>query len=139
MYYGSERSMLDLWGLKIGDWVYARSTVMATSKLDPIMKKSWEFYSGGSYGANVYSKAAVTLLTLEGYLGKEMMADIMKTYFQRWKFKHPKSKDFFAVAEEVSGQDLDWFFDQFFNSPDKLDYSVGALSSLEIKRPGRDV
>ena len=134
-YYGSDSSMLDLLGIKVGDWVYARAAVMGTTRLDPIMKKSWEFYSSGSYGANVYSKAALTLLTLEGYLGEEIMAEIMKTYYQHWKFRHPKSEDFFAVAEEVSGQDLDWFFDQFFKSPDRLDYSVGATSSKEIGGP----
>jgi hypothetical protein len=39
------------------------------------------------------------------------------------------------VAEEVSGQDLGWFFDQFLHSPDKLDYAIGALRSTEIKEP----
>jgi hypothetical protein len=134
-YYGSDSSILDLFGLKIGDWVYARAAVMGTAKLDPILQKSWDFYNSGSYGANVYSRAAITLLTLEGYLGEEVMSDIMRTYYERWKFKHPKSADFFALAEERSGQDLDWFFDQFFKSPDKLDYSVGAVSSREIKDP----
>jgi hypothetical protein len=134
-YYGSDRSMVDLCGIKIGDWVYARSTVMGSAKLDPIIKNSWDFYSGGSYGANVYSRAAITLLTLERYLGEDIMADIMKTYYQRWKFKHPKSEDFFALAEEVSGQDLDWFFDQYFRSSGYLDYFVGAISSREIKSP----
>jgi hypothetical protein len=59
----------------------------------------------------------------------------MKAYFERWKFKHPKTDDFIAVAEEVSGQDLDWFFDQFLHSPDKLDYAVGSLRSREIREP----
>ncbi|MFC2157544.1 M1 family aminopeptidase, partial [Acidobacteriota bacterium] len=134
-YYGSDSSMVDFLGIKVGDWVYARAAVMGTARLDPIMTKSWDFYSSGSYGANVYSKAALTLLTLEGYLGEDVMADVMKTFYQHWKFKHPKSQDFFDVAEEVSGQDLDWFFDQFFKSPDRLDYSVGALRSLETGGP----
>ena len=134
-YYGSDSSMVDLLGIKVGDWVYARAAVMGTARLDPIMTKSWDFYSGGSYGANVYSKAALTLLTLEGYLGEDVMAEVMKTYYQHWKFRHPKSQDFFDVAKEVSGQDLDWFFDQFFKSPDRLDYSVGAVSSSEIGGP----
>ena len=32
--------------------------VMGVVRLDPIMTKSWEFFSGGSYAANVYQKAA---------------------------------------------------------------------------------
>jgi hypothetical protein len=134
-YYGHDRSMLDLGPVKISDLVMARGAVIGTSRLDPIMTKSWEFYSGGSYGANVYQKAALTLLTLEGYLGEEVMAEVMRTYFERWKFRHPRSEDFFAVAKEVSGRDLDWFFDQFFKSPDKLDYAVGTIRSVEVKEP----
>jgi hypothetical protein len=134
-YYGGDQSMFDLGQVKISDLVMARAAVMGVSRLDPIMKNSWDFYSGGSYSVNVYQKAALTLLTLEGYLGEDVMAGIMRTYFERWKFKHPRSEDFFAVAEEVSGRDLDWFFDQFFKSPDKLDYAVGSLRSVEIKRP----
>jgi hypothetical protein len=134
-YYGNEASMVDLLGIKISDRVYARMSFMGAPELDPIILKSWDFYNGGSYGANTYSRAATTLLTLEGYLGEDVMADVMRTYFQRWKFRHPRSEDFFAVAEEVSGQDLDWFFDQFFKSPDRLDYSVSTLSSIEIKKP----
>ena len=132
-YYGKDSSMVDLGAIKMSDLVNSRVSILGLSKLDPIMAKSWEFYSEGSYAANVYAKAALTLLTLEGYLGDDVMAEVMKTYFERWKFKHPKSADFFAIAEEVSGQDLDWFFDQFFKTPGQLDYSVGRIRSVEIK------
>ena len=134
-YYGRDRSMIDLGAIKVSDLVYSRASIMGLPKLDPIMTNSWEFYSGGSYGANVYAKAALTLLTLEGYLGEDVMAEVMKAYFDRWKFKHPQSEDFFAVAEEVSGQDLGWFFDQFFKTPGQLDYSVGRIRSTEIEDP----
>ncbi len=134
-YYGEDRSMVDLGGLKIGDLVYQRVPVMASSRLDPILKNSWEFYSGGSYATNTYAKAGLMLLTLENYLGEDVMADIMRTYFERWKFKHPTSEDFVAVAEEVSGRDLGWFFDQFLKSPDKLDYAIGRIRSEEVKEP----
>jgi len=61
------------------------------------------------------------------------MASIMRTYFDRWKFRHPTSEDFVAVAEEVSGQNLRWFFDQFLSSPDKLDYAVSKLESKKVE------
>lgn len=134
-YYGEKSSMVDLGPIQVSDLVFGRTRIIGLSKLDPIMTESWEFYSGGSYGANVYSKAALTLLTLEGYLGENVMAEVMKTYFDRWKFKHPRSEDFFAVAEEVSGQDLGWFFRQFFKTPGQLDYSVGRIRSVEIEGP----
>jgi hypothetical protein len=134
-YYGNDRSMIDLGWLKLSDSLMARTQVIASGRMDPIVKNSWDFYSGGNYGVNVYQKAALTLLTLENYLGEDVMARVMKTYFERWKFRHPKTDDFIAVAEEVSGKDLGWFFDQFLYSPDKLDYAIGRLRSREIKEP----
>ncbi len=134
-YYGSDRSMLNLGAVKMGDMEYSRISIIGLSKLDPIITRSWEFFSGGSYAANVYAKAALTLHTLERYLGENVMAKVMKTYFERWKFHHPGSEDFFAVAEEVSGQNLDWFFDQFFKTPGQLDYAVDNIRSIEISDP----
>lgn len=134
-YYGEDSSMLNMCGLKISDFVLQRLNVFGSGKMDPILKKSWEYYSNGSYGINSYAKAAIVLLTLEKYLGEEIMSKIMRTYFEKWKFRHPTTQDFIAVAEEVSEQDLSWFFDQFLYSPDELDYAIRKLRSVEVKKP----
>lgn len=134
-YYGKDTSMLNWGGLRISDFVLQRMNVIGSGRMDPVLKNSWEYYSGGSYGLNTYAKAGLVLLTLENYLGEEVMSKIMKTYFKKWRFKHPTSKDFVALAEEVSGHDLSWFFNQFLSSPDKLDYAVGKIKSKEVKEP----
>ncbi|MBN1271037.1 MAG: M1 family metallopeptidase [Candidatus Aminicenantes bacterium] len=134
-YYGKDTSMVDVLGIKIGDFHSQRMNIIGSGRLDPILKKSWEFYSGGSYGVNSYAKASFVLLMLENYLGEQVMGRIMKTYFERWSFRHPKTQDFIDVAEEISGLDLDWFFDQFLKSPDKLDYAVTEVTSQEVKMP----
>jgi len=119
--------------LKLSDFVMQRAQVMAIGKMDPVLKNSWEYFSRGSYGVNTYAKAGLMLLTLEKYLGQEIMSKVMRAYFEKWKFKHPTSKDFVVAAEEVSGQDLGWFFNQFLYSPDKLDYALGEIKSKEVK------
>lgn len=134
-YYGKKTSMIDWPGFKASDLDVQRLSVMASTRLDPIQKNSWEFFSSGSYSTNSYAKAGLMLLTLENYLGEEVMARVMKTYYERWKFRHPTSQDFIGTAEDVSGQDLDWFFDQFLGSPDKLDYAVDVVRSQEVKPP----
>lgn len=134
-YYGEDRSIIDLGPLKISDSVMNRAQVIASGRMDPIVTDSWEFYSKGSYGLNVYQKAAVTLLTLENYLGHDVMGNVMRAFYDRWKFRHPKTDDFIAVAEEMSGQNLGWFFDQFLRSPDKLDYAIGSIRSREVNDP----
>ena len=54
----------------------------------PIVHKAWGFEPGYGYGVNTYRRPAVALKTLEGYLGRETMARVMRTYFERWRFRH---------------------------------------------------
>ena len=105
-YYGPDRSLIDLGPVRISDLSYQRVSVIGAGRFDPILRRSWDFVSGGSYSLNVYNKACLMLLTLERYLGEETMARIMKTYFETWKFRHPTSEDFIRTAETVSGRDL---------------------------------
>ena len=96
---------------------------------DPILTPAWKFYDSFSYGVNSYPRTGLTLKTLEGFLGPDVMAQLMRTYHQRWRFGHPTSEDFFDLANEVSGQDLDWFFDQFVRGTSTLDYEVAEAKS----------
>jgi hypothetical protein len=134
-YYGEGRSMIDLGGLRIGDIIFQRLRVVGSGRDDPILQDSWRYVDGLSYGTNVYAKAALMMLTLERWLGEEVMARIMKTYYERWRFRHPTSEDFVRVAEEESGRDLGWFFGQVLRTPGQLDYAVTELSALEIDEP----
>jgi len=86
-------------------------------------------YWPGTHAQITYSKTALWLNTLERMLGWDMLQRIMSTHFARWKFKHPRPDDFFAIVNEVSGQDLTWFFDQVYRSSNEFDYGVERLTS----------
>ncbi len=101
-------------------------------KRDSMSTKSYRYGPDG-YRINSYSRPAMMLRTLENYLGWETFQKVLSTYFDRWKFHHPKPKDFFAVVNEVSGQDMNWFFDQAFYSPNVFDYGVGTVISEPVK------
>jgi hypothetical protein len=134
-YYGADRSLIDLAGVRIGEIPYQRLNVIASGRFDPIEKFSWDYVSGSSYSLNVYQKASLMMLTLERWLGEDVMSKVMKTYYERWKFRHPTAADFVRVAEDVSGKDLAWFFDQVLDSPDRLDYAVTDLRADEVNAP----
>ena len=72
------------------------------------------------------------LRTLEGYLGEQTMARVMRTFHERWRFRHPGSDDFFAVVNEVSGQDLSWYFDQVIRGTDIVDYDIGSAQTRPV-------
>ena len=57
------------------------------------------------------------------------MQEILRTYYRRWRFRHPTTRDFMAVAEQVSGTNLSWFFDQYVYGTAVVDYAVTALET----------
>ena len=107
----------------------------AGAKLDMPSTPSYRYWPT-SGGALSYDKTALWLNTLERYLGWPTLQRIMSTYFTRWKFKHPKPKDFFAVVNEVSGRDMTWFFDQVYRSSNVFDYAIDSLKSGPVEASG---
>jgi hypothetical protein len=98
----------------------------AVAKADDQSTPTWQYWPGSASGIT-YNKTALWLHTLERMVGWETLQRIMSTYFSRWAFKHPKPQDFFAVANEVSGRDLTWFFDQVHRSSNVFDYGIELL------------
>jgi len=132
--YGPVGDMINFLGLKLNGLQLHRGSYIFAADYDPTVRRVWEYYSNGSYGTNSYARPGVLLTTLQNYLGKETMQKIMRAYVERWRFKHPKTRDFIEVANDVSGQNLNWFFDQALFSNATLDYSVDRVSTREIKK-----
>ena len=102
-------------------------------KDDDLVRFGWQYLSGTSYGLNSYTRTGLNLRTLESYLGPQTMARVMRTYQQRWRYRHPALQDFNNVVNEVSGQNMDWFFQQFFYSSNQADYAVTEVKSEPIE------
>ncbi|MGB5980689.1 MAG: M1 family metallopeptidase [Nonlabens sp.] len=83
-----------------------------------------------TYSIIAYSKGSVFLAQLGYIVGDEVRDEIIKEYYNTWKFKHPDPNDFKRVAERVSGFDLEWYLRDFMMTTNKIDYSVeGAVDS----------
>jgi len=76
-----------------------------------------------------YNKTALWLHTLERRFGWPLFQKVMSTYFERWRFRHPQPDDFFAVVNEVTGQDMTWFFDEVYRGSNVFDYGVQEFTS----------
>lgn len=98
----------------------------------PIETWAWKMKGQGDYGMNSYARTEINLITLERLVGKETMAKVMRTYVDRWKFKHPRSEDFFQTVNDVTGKDYSWFFDEFFRGTGDLDYSADGLRCVPV-------
>jgi len=126
--------VVQAFGVRIGEGDMSRAGNSVDRMFDAIRTPAWG-YSPGNYGFNSYQRTDLTLLTLESLLGKEAMARVMRTYHERWRFRHPTSEDFYAVVSEVAGRDARWFFDQTVERPGVLDDEVASVRSERVPEP----
>jgi hypothetical protein len=98
------------------------------AKSDAQSTPTYQYFptTGGSIS---YNKTALWLNTMERWLGWPALQRTMSTHFARWKFRHPRPRDFFDVASEVVGKDIDWFFDQVYRSSNVFDYGIQEFKS----------
>ena len=82
-----------------------------------------------SLGMLGYQKpAAVLMLLRNSVLGEERFDEAFKEYVHRWAYKHPGPDDFFRTMENVSGEDLGWFWRSWILNNWKLDQAVTGVS-----------
>src|SRR4030042_5447603 len=84
-------------------------------------------------------RAATLPRTLEGFLGEQTWARVMRTYHMRYRYKHPVKAEFTGVVNEVAGKDMSWFFDELFDSTQAFDYGVAEVASVKVPRARRGV
>ena len=127
--FGKDKSALDLWGITGGDDGLQRDTYLSATDRDPLTRPAYEYLNYASYGDVTYGKSATVLLTLEKVIGEETLQRALRAYFLKYRFKHPTSEDFLKTVEEVSGQDLRWFYDQAVYGTQLLDYEILRANS----------
>lgn len=100
-YYGEKKSLIDILGFKIGNAEMSRIeyTGMDNLRESIVAQPGWEFKR---YTKElVYSKTGTTLQTIRRMYGQETMDVLMKTYFEKYKFSHPRANDFLSTAADV--------------------------------------
>ncbi len=107
----------------------------AVADWDVLASESWKFRGRTSYGGQVYAKTALTLATLERLLGTPVMDRALRLYADRWRFRHPTTKDFIAAVNEAAGADWSWFFERTFFSSAIVDYAVAEAESKPATPP----
>ncbi len=79
-------------------------------------------------GMVAYFKPALGLIMLREYiLGHERFDNAFRSYIKAWAYKHPQPSDFFNHMENVSGENLDWFWKGWFYSNANIDLAIDAV------------
>jgi hypothetical protein len=130
--YGHGESDVNLLGLTMDDAGLLRMEYLNQPDTDPMARFAYKYMSTNAYGGITYGKTATVLLTLEGLIGEDTMQKAMHTYFMRYRFTHPTGEDFLKTIEEVSGQNLRWYYDQAVYGTSILDYEVLSIRSDRV-------
>jgi tetratricopeptide (TPR) repeat protein len=95
----------------------------------------------------MHGKSFTVIEMLEQVVGHETFHKIFITLLERYKYKVLTANDFQAVCEEISGRKLEWFFQPWLYTNDKLDYVISQvktykkegkfLTRIEVKKTGQ--
>jgi hypothetical protein len=127
-WYFEEKGRKDIWNQTLE----SLAAMERAGETQPVVLPGAEFRDPDVYGAMTYSKAAVVFRMLREMVGEETFRRILRAYYDRYKLRHVTEEDFRAVAEEVSGRELDWFFRQWLHTTDTLDYAVGRATTTRL-------
>ena len=82
-------------------------------------------------GLQYYKTAMFLWLLRDHVLGAKRFDDAFKEYIHRWAFKHPAPDDFFKTMEDVSGEDLGWFWRSWILNNWKLDQAITNVEYVD--------
>lgn len=85
----------------------------ASIENETILRSLNEFEGWDDYGTLVYNKGAMFLNDLYEKYGKQRFYEIMKKYYETYRFKNATTEDFKRICEEVTGDDLDNLFNKW--------------------------
>ena len=99
--------------------------------MDPLLSIP-EVIQQSNLGTAAYMKPSMMLNALRNVvLGPERFDAAFREYVRRWAFKHPTPTDFYHTIENVSGEDLGWFWRGWVLNNWKLDQGVKGVAYEE--------
>ncbi|MBN2601471.1 MAG: T9SS type A sorting domain-containing protein [Candidatus Marinimicrobia bacterium] len=72
----------------------------------------------------VYDKGAWILHMLRGVVGDSVFQDIFPAYREKYYMDVATTEGFKQICEKISGEDLDWFFNQWVYGSGQPDYKI---------------
>jgi aminopeptidase N len=108
---GEEEGALNLQG-KLAAYLHEAQT----RYVRPIVSDRYE-QPGDMFDAHTYPKGALVLHMLRNLLGDTAFFDTLKHFLHRFAFDVVDTGDFMRSVKTVTGQNLDWFFDQWLFKP----------------------
>lgn len=88
------------------------------------------------FDAHTYQKGGRILHMLRNYLGDDAFFESLKYYLNKHKFTDVEMHEFRIACEDVTGKDLNWFFNQWFYASGhpklNINYDYDATSKTQV-------
>lgn len=97
----------------------------------PVMRWSDYHYTSPAYGVASYPKPGALWHALRGIMGPEDFRTAYEDFYDAWAYKHPTPYDLFNFFEAAHGENLDWFWDSFYDETWTLDQAVQSVENTE--------
>ena len=86
-----------------------------------------------AYRSSAYDRSSIAYEILYDMLGNDLFVKALQEYINRWKGKHPIPFDFYFTFNEVTDQNLDWFWKPWFFEIGYPDLAIGKVNVQEGK------
>ncbi len=105
-----------------------------------IMTRADQFTEKYRHPIEYFKPAFGLVLLREVILGHDRFDYAFQKYIQKWAYKHPSPDDFFRTIDNEAGEDLSWFWKEWFYHNWQLDLAVQSVSySNNNAKNGADI
>jgi aminopeptidase N len=125
---GRDEAAVDLLGKKNRYFQEARTRYMR-----PIVFHRWE-EPGQNFDRHTYQKGAAVVHMIRWILGEKPFRNFLSHFLHKHAFQPADTTDVLTAIKEATGQNLDWFFDEWLLSPGHPVFDVRADWSAETKK-----
>ncbi|HEX8022687.1 M1 family metallopeptidase [Mucilaginibacter sp.] len=119
---GKEKAEALYKNFRVDRWIHDA----ATAEDQPVITPSSELRGG--YGNNSYGKPSLSYFALKDMLGDVLFKKALHGYMDRWHGKHPIPWDYFNSMSNITGKNLDWFFNNWFFTNYYIDLSLKSVT-----------
>ncbi len=99
----------------------------------PMIMTSRTIRGRSSYRQASYNKSFLAYYYLMDYLGKEKFLKSLQGYMNRWNGKHPIPQDYFNSINNISSENLNWFWKSWFIEKNHADLAIGDLNDTSVE------
>ncbi|MDP4099234.1 M1 family metallopeptidase [Paenibacillus sp. P96] len=100
---------------------------------ESLTREAWKYSSPDHYAQNAYLRGKLVLLGIEQQLGSNKMEALLRSYVRKYRFKHPSTRDFQRVVENITDQSWSHYFNQYVYGSQMADFAVDSITLRKLE------